>query len=210
MARITITEQTTPDSPSTGNTTLFVDSVDSNLKTIDSTGSVTDITDTTTPTDNCRVGILDYNDATTVGTPLSLTGGGEVALTNDGLGAFTNKTYKPNGVTDVWDSSTGKFDFTDLSLGDMVDIRLDILVTTTAVNQEITVELELGQGGTSYRIPFDIALFKAAGQKQVNRFNGIYMGDTNTLSNGAQFIISSADDATVTVNGWYCKILIRG
>ena len=210
MAEIHITEQSTPTIPQAGKTKIYVDNADSHLKTIDDGGNIIDITDTTTPADNCRIGFLDYNDLATATTALVLTGGGEVALTNDELGAQTLKTYKPTDVTDVWNEATGKFTFTDLKLGDMIDIRLDISVITTAVNQEVDVELELGQGGVSYRIPFAHSGFKAAGTYSVNVFNGIYMGDANTLNNGGQFIVSSADNATIVVNGWYCKILIRG
>jgi len=156
------------------------------------------------------IGFLDYNDATTASTPINVTGGaGYTYLTNDGAGAFTNKAYTPSGVTDVWDASINKFDWSDLQLGDMVDVRLDIEVTTSGANQAFDVALEMATDGSSYDIPFEIALVKTAGATNVNRYNGVYMGDANTLDNRARFKIQSDGNATVVVRGWYCKVLIN-
>lgn len=156
-----------------------------------------------------EVGFADYNDATTATTPISVTGGaGYVDLTNDGLGAFTNTAYLPSGVTKVWDSSTNKFDFSELSPGDMVDIRLDLTVTTTSPSQEVIVMLEMETDGSSpYDIPFVVSTYKSAGAQRLNRYNGVYMGATATTTDGAKFKISSDGNCTVVVNGWYCKIL---
>jgi hypothetical protein len=157
-------------------------------------------------------GIMDYNDAATAGTPIVVTGGGgAVVLTNDEAGAFTNKTYKPVGVTDVWDSINDTFDWSDLKLGDMVDIRIDVDLTTTSVNTEVKIDLELGTGGFAYTIPWILETnYKNTGTHKLNRYNGVYMGDTNTLNNGAVFKISADKNCTVVVNGWYCKIIVRG
>jgi len=210
MAEIHITEQEEPTTPQGGKTKIYVDEADSHLKTKDDTGFVIDITDTTTPTDNCRIGWFSYTDLATTSTPIVHIGGTETVLTNDGLGTQTLKTFAPNGVTDVWNASNSKFDWTDLKVGDMVDIRVDITVSTSTTNQEVNLVLELGQGGFDYRVPFDQAFYKATGTHPVDRYNGIYIGDANTLDNPAQFIFSSTDNATVVVNGWYVKILIRG
>jgi hypothetical protein len=162
------------------------------------------------PTTGTLIGILDYNDLATATTPIVVTGGaGYVDLPNDGLGAFTNKLYPPAGVTDVWTAGTGLFDWSQLVLGDMVDIRLDVEVTTSGANQDFDIELELGTGGFAYSIPFERQLVKSAGAVPVNVYNGIYLGDSNTLDNGAKFKIKSDGNATVIVRGWYCKVLIN-
>lgn len=161
---------------------------------------------------NFKGGLFDYNDLITSTTPITVTGGaGFVDLTNDGAGAFTNKSYPPEGVTDIWNTTTNLFDFTQLKLGDMVDIRLDLSLITSSVNTEVEVDLLLGSGGSSYLIPFLTETnFKVATTHPINVFNGIYMGDTNTLNNGAKFQIKADKNCTVTVNGWYCKIIQRG
>ena len=158
-----------------------------------------------------RTGFFDYNDLATTATPIAVTSGtSPLALPNDELGPFTNKTYPPLGVTDVWDAAGGVFDWTELSLGDLVDIRLDVDIITTVVNTEIKIDLSLGTGGSAYNIPWILETnFKATGTHKLNRFNGIYIGDTNTLNNGGQFMISTDSNCTFVVNGWYCRITRR-
>jgi len=161
--------------------------------------------------DNIRGGVIDYNDLATTTTPISVSSGlVDVDITNDGLGSFTNKAYAPVGVTDIWDSTTNLFDFSQLAVGDMVDIRLDLTVTTTSPNQLVEIDLVLGVGGFQYSIPFSRNSYKNASAQNVNRYNGIYMGDLNTLNNPAKFVVRSDSPALIVVNGWYCKILKRG
>lgn len=156
-------------------------------------------------------GVYDYNDAGTSVTPISLSPGVWVPLTNDGLGPFTNKDYAHPDVGDVWDVGTNAFDFTGMELGDTIDIRLDISVTTTAQNQVIDVNLSVNDGGVGeYAVPFIVeAPYKASGTREVIRWNGIYMGDANTRDNPARFMIRSPSAGSVTVNGWYCRVSKR-
>jgi len=203
---VVTTSQIATLSPEDGR--IIYDKTVNKLKTYNGTSWVT----IEAQTDIFSGGFADYNDLATQSTPLVVTvAGSPVSLTNDGLGAFTNKTYLPTGVTDVWDTSTNMFDWSDLSLGDMVDIRLDIDLITASPNTEIKVDLHLGTGGGAYTIPFITDKdFKNVGTHKENRFNGIYMGDANTLNNGGQFMITTDKDCTVKVNGWYVKIIQRG
>lgn len=155
-----------------------------------------------------KMGILDYADLTTQTTPISITGGsGFVEITNDSDGSNTFLTLPPTGVTNVWDGTLNTFDWSELTSGDTVDIRLDVEVTTTVANTEINIELFLGTGAGAYSIPFITRInFKTAGTYPLNRYNGIYMRDSNTIDNGGVFKISSDQDCTLKVNGWYCKI----
>lgn len=212
MAEIHLKEQVTPTTPQGGKLKLFVDSTDSRVKQIDSTGLVKDLTDSAAPSDNCRIGWADYDDLVTATTPISVTGGGgEVVLTNDAVGPQTEKTFLPTGVTDVWDTDNDTFDWTELSVGDMVDIRLAIIVTTTVVNTAVSVDLHMGSGGGAFTIPFITDTnFKSSGAHALNRFNGIFIGSTDVLNSGGQFKIQSDQNCTVEVIGWYTKILIRG
>lgn len=159
-----------------------------------------------------RMGVWDYNDAATSTTPISLTPTGtDVDLTNDELGANTNKTYKLSDVTDVWDASTNRFDFSELSLGDVVDLRIDVTVTTTSSNTDTVLKINLGIGGTVYSLKIDRSSFKTAGTYQIVKMFSVYMGDTNTLNNPASLTLSSdSGSATCVVNGWYAKVLKKG
>ena len=156
-------------------------------------------------------GFADYNDAATAITPLVVTGGGgDVQITNDTLGAFTNTAYLPSGVTSIWNSTTNQFDFSQLSLGDMIDIRLELKPTIAGQNSEVEIDLELGVGGSPYTISFGRQSFKTSGVKRIDRFNGIYMGDSNTLNNPGRFLIRSDTNLDLVVSGWYVKIIRKG
>jgi len=154
-----------------------------------------------------KSGFLDYNDAATAITPISVTGGGGfIYLTNDGLGSFTNKTYPPSGVNDVWDSSTNAFDFSELNLGSVIHYRIDLNITTTAANQEVNIQIELAIGANVYSLSVAQKQYKTAGTYPAVFANFIYIGDSNTLDNPGKFKISSPNNATVVVNGWVCDI----
>lgn len=155
-----------------------------------------------------RLGVSDYNDLATQTTPITLVSAGvNYELTNDGLGPFTNTTYKTTELGDLWDTGTNRFDFSNMSLGDSIDIRIDIEVTTTGANRVLDVDLELGVGGSPYTIPFVASSYvKTASVFRGVRWMSIYMGDTNTLNNPARILVRSdgAGDSVV-VNGWYIR-----
>ncbi len=155
-------------------------------------------------------GIYDYNDLTTATTAIPLTSANtQYEMTNDGAGVFTNKTYALAGVADLWNTTTNRFDFTGLSLGDTVDIRVDFDVTISTTNTVIDFALELGLGASPYQLAvMTPTLFKTVQSYQMVQFQGIYMGDDNTLLNPAR-LLARADKTgvTVKVNGWYIRPL---
>lgn len=155
-------------------------------------------------------GVLDYADAATTTTPINLTlAGGYVYLPNDGLGVNTNTLYPPTGVTSVWSTSLNQFDFSQLSLGSKVHFRFSAKVTTTGSNQEVEVDLDaaIGSGG-SYTLDYYINSFKSSGTYEVVFSDYIYIGNTNTRDFPSKFKIKSDGNATVTVNGWACDVLL--
>lgn len=166
------------------------------------------------PEDNCTIGYFDYNDLATASSALVVTvAGSPVALTNDAAGPQTIRDFRPTtaNITDVWDEVGGVFDWSQLELGCMVDIRLAIDVITASPNTEVNVELHLGTGGNAYTIPFitDTDL-KAADTHPLNRYNALHIADANTRDNGGVFKITTDKDCTVHIIGWYCKVLVRG
>lgn len=155
-------------------------------------------------------GIFDYRDTLTATSPIALTGGSTAVLTNN-ASTGTIKRLPDTGVTDLWYSSIDKFKFSELSIGDMIEIRLDCDVTTTQVNQDFSIDLELGQGGSSYKIPvIESQNVKTVGSHSVVRWLGFYIKDLNDKNNDAQFIINSASNLTVRVYGWYMKLTKLG
>ena len=157
-----------------------------------------------------KIGFVDYNDLNTATTAITHNGSeGYKKLTNDTLGDYTQTAYLPIGMTTLWDSVNNQLDFTELTLGTTVDIRVDILITTTANNQDVNLKFRLAIGGFPYDLAFHHMSPKAAGTYSIVRYIGIYMGDSNTLDNPAEIMIDTDASATIVVNGWYCKIVKR-
>ena len=156
-----------------------------------------------------RSGFMDYNDSATHTTALSYTTGSELQITNDGLGEFTLKAYKPCDVTELWNVATSQFDFTRLRLGDRVSLRIDINVTTSAPNQVIEFHLLFGIGDMPYTLGIYHGYFKTAATYNIVETEGFYIGNTTTKDYPGQLIFSSDDDATLVVNGFYIEVTCR-
>ena len=153
-------------------------------------------------------GIYDYNDSTTSGTPISVSASAWTALTNDGAGAFTNKTYALNGITDIYDTSGNLFDFSDLELGDKIEIRLMGKITTSSANQTFKLRLKAAIGtGSEYEVPFPApAEFKTAAEHDTPSTSFITILNTDTLKNGARFEVFTDASADYEVVGWQCIV----
>ena len=158
-----------------------------------------------------RMGIWDYNDVATATTPIALSGT-KVAMTNDGSGAYTNTTYQLTDVGAIWNTGTQRFDFSNLNLGDTVDIRFDFSVTTTAANTDIDTYIRLANGhANQYDLQIQHDYFKGASTHSFTGMTSIYMGDAHTRDNPALLMMTSdAGSATCQVNGWYVRVLTRG
>ena len=167
---------------------------------------------TTASPDGFSGGWADYADTATTGTPINVTAVPAV-LTNDGLGVDTNSTYLPiggNGITQLWDTSSNGFDFSDLNVGDMLEIRMDIDVIIASNNTAVDVNLHMGSGGTVI-VPFiSQQNFKTTGTFEVIRYMGLYIGSEDIRDTLAQLKISADNNCTCIVNGWYIKATRRG
>ncbi len=156
-----------------------------------------------------RMGLWDYNDTATATTPILLTPTATfVKLTNDELGTNTNKTYKLDEVTDLWNASTNQFEFDELSLGDVVDFRFDFTVTTTGANHELEFQMDIGIGDAgNYQVPVHRENFKSAGTYRIVKMFSMYMGDITTKNFPAEIQAKSDAGTTddVIVNGWFLE-----
>ena len=132
-------------------------------------------------------GFMDYNDTATSTTPITLVADTWATIPNDGLGAFSNDSYKPDGnVVELMDTSVGAIDPTGLNLGDVILVRNDFTVTPNTNNASLEFRYSLGTGAGSYTL-----------QKRLGRLDEgsgigyrfsltpdlIYMGDLNTRDN---------------------------
>ena len=154
-------------------------------------------------------GFEDYN--STDGAQ-SIAQNAHTTLVNNGLGAFTNTNFKVPGRGDMWNVATNRLDFqaAGLQLGDTVEIRTDMSITTAGGNREIQYGLTLAEGASSYDLTIGHDLFKSAGTYQKVTWVSIYMGDLNTLENPALFWIESDSPGdTVVYNGHMLKSSLR-
>ena len=153
------------------------------------------------------IGFIDYNDTTG---SISLTANTWTDLPNNGLGAFTNKTYKPPYVTELMDVSTGYIDPTETYLGDTILIRNDYKVNPNTNNSLLEFRYVLGNGAGEYTLEKIIGRLDA-GSGVDYRYNLspdlIYMGDTNTQGNAIKLQVRLSTNGTLTNAGSVIKVL---
>ena len=155
-----------------------------------------------------KTGFIDYNDNTG---DLSIVAETWTDVPNNGLGAFTNKTYKPTSINDVLDGSTGYLDFSELTLGSQLLIRNDFTITPNTNNSLLEVRYVLGQGAGEYALKFwseRLDSGSGIGYQRVISFP-IYMGDTNTSNGVGKLQVKLSTNGIVNNSGSYIKIDLR-
>jgi hypothetical protein len=130
-------------------------------------------------------------------------------LLNDGEGDFSTNDFAPNGITNIWDSTTNSFDFSEFSLGDQLAVRVDLRVDTTSANQKIECYIVLGEGTEN-----EYTLY--IGREQIKNTTSdlpfqksilFSIDNEDWAERPAKVLFKSDDDAVVTVIGWYIPIL---
>lgn len=134
-------------------------------------------------------------------------------LINDAAGVNNDITFAISGAPTIWNAGTSRFDFTNLVIGDVLEMRVDVVVTTTSVNTALDLVLELAVGsGTPVELPIvahrDI---KAAGTYQLTFNIPFFIGSTLIKNNPAR-LKAKADKTgtTVDINGWFVHVIRPG
>jgi len=153
------------------------------------------------------VGTYDYNNSNGA---ISFTGT-PIKLLNNGLGVFTDKVYGLTGVADLYNTTTNQFDFSSLNYGDKIDFRYDYILTTSSVNQESRIYLNLAIGSTTpYSINQNTSFFKTAGSHDLSGVTSfIYIGNPETLNFPTELYFTSDANATVELNGFVISVTKR-
>ena len=152
------------------------------------------------PPDVIAGGSLDYEHA---GANQAYTGGsGYVQLINDAAGANSRSDLAPTGITSVYDSGTNTFDFSELSVGDNVTLRIDLAVTTTAANQFVATRLEFDNNGSPFLIDFAYTEFRGAGVKPFVREVTFFIGSNDIKDFPVELQFTSDANATVNMTGY--------
>lgn len=145
-------------------------------------------------------------DSETSGTPISLPVDTDTTLTNDGLGAGSSEDYLPDGIPSIWDADNNQFDFSSLSLGDIVTITIDIDVTTTIASSLIDVDLNFGEGGTPFKISLFSLSIPTVRTVRIVRSLTFTLIDDNTRLNPCRVIAKSSLLASAIVRKWHIAI----
>jgi len=155
------------------------------------------------------VGYFDHNDLETHTTPISFTSGVLTKLTNDTLGAFTDLSKAPYGVTNVWDDGLNQFDFSQMDVGDTIDLRIDLDVTTTGTNKTLKMFIKFGIGTPSEFMKFiDAVEFKTAvTNENVTANIPFYLGSEDIKNAPAELYVLADTSGSLKVNGWYTRII---
>lgn len=127
-------------------------------------------------------------------------------MTNDGAGAATQLAYGITGYTNVWNTSTNRFDFSGLELGDTFQIALDLEVTTGGADTVVDVEVQFGIGsGLEFSVPTVCSkVVKTAGATRLVSHLNYFVGNTTVRNYPAQVRVKAdATGSTVKVLGWY-------
>ena len=155
-----------------------------------------------------RFGFMNYNDAGTSTTPLTLTANTWADVPNDGAGALTNKNYKPNGISEVLDVSTGYLDFSDLELGSEIIVRNDFTVTPSTNNALLEVRYLLGSGSGEYTLTLWSERLDSGSAIPYQRVTSlpICMSDTNTKNNPGKLQVRLSANGTMVNDLTYVSI----
>ena len=154
-----------------------------------------------------RGGFIDYNDTTGI---ITLTANTWTTIPNNGAGAFTNKAYKPEGVTELIDVATGAIDATELNLGDSILIRNDYVINPATNNSLLEFRYSLGTGADAYVLEKTVGrLDDGSGRdyRQSVSTDLIYMGDLNTRDNPIFLQVRLSGNGTLTNAGSVIQVL---
>lgn len=154
------------------------------------------------------VGGFDYNDLATATTPLAYATG-DLQLTNDTLGAYTFLSQPPYGITQAWNPTTNTFDFSQLSVGDEVFLRIKLKITTSAANQTSSLKLRLLEGlaGEYDEVIDDEIYYKTADEHTISRSHNLYIGSNDMKNTPVKLLFSSDASADLEIVGWHVYII---
>lgn len=144
-------------------------------------------------------------------TTTTLAAGVFTIIPNDALGTNTTNAYLPLGVTNLWNPGTSSFDFSELAVGDAVEMRIIVQPTTASNNTEIELDLFLGSGGAQYKVPFITTQnFQFAGLFEATRYTSFPIRDEDTRTSPAQFKAIADKNCTLQTDDFFVKVTRNG
>ena len=140
---------------------------------------------------------------------LTLTADTLTVLPNNALGSNTTNAYLPLGVTNLWNAGTSSFDFTELAVGDAVELRILVQPTTASNNTQIELDLYLGSGVNQYKVPFITTQnFQFSGLFEATRYTSFPIRNEDTRTSPAQFKVIANKDCTMQTDDFLVKVTL--
>ena len=161
------------------------------------------------PSDNLTGGWADYINGDL--TPISIPANEPTKLTLNADSGVTLDQYLPLGVSKIWDSTNNQFDFSELSVGDMIDIRVDGELTNSGFNESFVLNLVVGVGsGSEFTLPFASGNRLFAGTAPVSRYNGIFAGSQSLIDFPSELQVVTTDASSGFLIDIYVKVIRLG
>ena len=107
-----------------------------------------------------------YSDSTYTSGSALTSNNAKTQITIDGLGSGSNSTYLPEGVTQLWDSTTNKI-IAD-QVGDAYDIRLDFKADPSTASDYAEFILDIGDGAPDIPIVTRTVTFAKTGASSIS------------------------------------------
>lgn len=128
--------------------------------------------------------------AHTSGSPL-VVNNARVQLTNNALGATTETSYLPGGVTNLWAGDK----ITPQNVGDSYDLRVDFTAEMNSANGFANISLDIGDGGSIEIV--DRMLVFPKGTGVATKFSiGVPIFSLGTfVTNGGKIYLDTTDGA---------------
>ncbi|AUR83189.1 hypothetical protein NVP1032O_09 [Vibrio phage 1.032.O._10N.261.54.F5] len=113
----------------------------------------------------------------------------------------------PDGVTSVWNSTTGQFDFSELAIGDRVRVRVDGSLSNTGFDESYKMDLIVGIGSAKeFALPLATGNRLFSGTSTISRYNGFYVGSQEMIDNPAEIRVTTTDAASGFLIDLYVEI----
>ena len=136
-------------------------------------------------------------------TAISHIGGAtDTYLTNSGSGAGT-ASYNPDSKASLWNSTTNKFDFTSLKIGDAINITGKLTFSNLAA-QEVDMYISAAEGTASaHEHQINHTYYKTAKADRVITFTTPFViTNEDERTGGARFRFASVQAASIIVGDW--------
>lgn len=149
-------------------------------------------------------GFGDYNDS---GTTQIVVANVWTPLTDDATGVLTDVEHLPLGVNQLWDAITNTIDLSGLQIGDVVRVRIDLVITPSVNNSSFHIRLWFLSFGGWAMEKRQARMDEGAGvaYNWVEEF-GFHVGSDDVRLGGARVEVLCGSDSSITLNG-ICVLL---